>query len=286
MKKFWIVLLVLLVAAAVLAVALLQDRSPQKPEDPLAQARAKMSEVGSMRFEMKMNMDISVFRQEMNVDLTMAGEMTSDPAAVHGDLTVTMGQENPAEMEVYMESVNGETVTYVGLPAEGGTEWSAQRGGSTAAGADLQTDTMELLSLVTLAVDAEPEQISETELRYTGVIPAEQIRFALNAAGMLPQLEETGLIDASVLERTGKELEDLSLTITVDSARQIVTGYSLDMTAVVRQILLASLERSAVELGIVSLPEEMLEVTGVTTQMRLYDFDLVEPIVIPEEAKR
>jgi len=81
------------------------------------------------------------------------------------------------------------------------------------------------------------------------------------------------------------ELEDMPLTVTVDRERQVITGYRLDMTAVVRQILLASLEQSAAELGLDTKPEEMLEVTAVTTEMTFFDHGLVQPIVIPDAVK-
>ena len=291
MKKFCIVmlvLLVLLVAACVLVFALSQNQNaqmPQQPENPLEAVRTQMSEVDSMRFTMKMNMDVSVFRQEMDVDLAMAGEMTAAPSVAHGQMTMTMGQEEPTEMEVYMETVNGETVTYVGMPVDGRQVWSTQRGTSAGLGSGLQSDTAELLSMIKLAAGTEPEQTSETELRYTGVIPAEKICLALQTTGMLTRLEETGMLDAALLNQTSGELEDMPLTVTVDRERQVITGYQLDMTAVVRQILLASLEQSAAELGLDTKPEEMLEVTAVTTEMTFFDHGLVQPIVIPDAVK-
>ena len=289
MKKFWILILILIVLAAAAAMVVMpqlattQNREPQGPEDALAAARAKMGEVSSMRFEMKMNMDLAVAGQAMDVALAMQGEMTANPAVAHGNMTVDMGGDARTEMEVYMETVNGEPITYVGLREEGGQTWSAQRG-SAADAAGLRSDTMALLEIATILTG--PEPISETEQRYTGVIPAEKIRLALAATGMLSQLEGTGVIDPAVLDAVGGELEDMPLTITVDQAQQYITGYSLDMTAVVRQILLASLEASMEELGLSDDPEGLLEVTGVTTEMRLYDFDLVGLIIVPEQVKK
>ena len=102
---------------------------------------------------------------------------------------------------------------------------------------------------------------------------------------MLTRLEETGMLDAALLNQISGELEDMPLTVTVDRERQVITGYQLDMTAVVRQILLASLEQSAAELGLDTKPEEMLEVTAVTTEMTFFDHGLVQPIVIPDAVK-
>jgi len=260
-------------------------KEPETPEDYLAAAREKMREVGSMRFQMNMDMDISVFQQELDVDLTMVGEMTSDPARAHGDVTMNMSGNDVADMEVYMETDGDETVSHVGLLVGSKRVWSTQRGETDEAlgmGADMQAQTMQLLEMAIILADTEPEAVTETELRYTGVIPASKIRFALQATGLLRQLEDTRLIDEDVLDELDEELEDMPLTITVDKEQLVITGYSLDMTAVVRQLLQISLEESMSKIGLGSLADDLVEVANVTTQMKLYDFDLVEEIVIPD----
>lgn len=287
MKKLWIwiILLILLIAAAAAVIVITQlPQEPETPEDYLQAAREKMSQISSMRFQMTMDMDITALWQELDVNLTMDGEMTSDPAMAHGDVTMDMAGKDVAEMEVYMEADGDETVSHVGVLVGSKRVWSTQRGKDAAAGmgADLQAQTMQLLEMAIILADTEPEAISETELRYTGVIPASKIRFALQTTGLLRQLEDTRLIDEDVLDKLDEDLEDMPLTVTVDKEQLVITGYSLDMTSVVRQLLRISLEDSMSKIGLGSLADDLVEVANVTTQMKLYDFDLVEEIVIPD----
>ena len=287
MKKLWIwiILLILLIAAAAAVIVITQlPQEPETPEDYLQAAREKMSQISSMRFQMTMDMDITALWQELDVNLTMDGEMTSDPAMAHGDVTMDMAGKDVAEMEVYMEADGDETVSHVGVLVGSKRVWSTQRGNdaATGMGADLQAQTMQLLEMAIILADTEPEAISETELRYTGVIPASKIRFALQATGLLRQLEDTRLIDEEVLDKLDEDLEDMPLTVTVDREQLVITGYSLDMTSVVRQLLRISLEDSMSKIGLGSLADDLVEVANVTTQMKLYDFDLVEEIVIPD----
>lgn len=287
MKKLWIwiILLILLIAAAAAVIVITQlPQEPETPEDYLQAAREKMSQISSMRFQMTMDMDITALWQELDVNLTMDGEMTSDPAMAHGDVTMDMAGKDVAEMEVYMEADGDETVSHVGVLVGSKRVWSTQRGNDAAAGmgADLQAQTMQLLEMAIILADTEPEAISETELRYTGVIPASKIRFALQTTGLLRQLEDTRLIDEDVLDKLDEDLEDMPLTVTVDREQLVITGYSLDMTSVVRQLLRISLEDSMSKIGLGSLADDLVEVANVTTQMKLYDFDLVEEIVIPD----
>ncbi|MBQ6798322.1 MAG: hypothetical protein IJP11_03710 [Oscillospiraceae bacterium] len=287
MKKLWIwiILLILLIAAAAAVIVITQlPQEPETPEDYLQAAREKMSQISSMRFQMTMDMDITALWQELDVNLTMDGEMTSDPAMAHGDVTMDMAGKDVAEMEVYMEADGDETVSHVGVLVGSKRVWSTQRGNDAAAGmgADLQAQTMQLLEMAIILADTEPEAISETELRYTGVIPASKIRFALQTTGLLRQLEDTRLIDEDVLDKLDEDLEDMPLTVTVDKEQLVITGYSLDMTSVVRQLLRISLEDSMSKIGLGSLADDLVEVANVTTQMKLYDFDLVEEIVIPD----
>lgn len=281
MKKIVIVLLVLLVAAAALLFGLRKPQEAQTPVDFLTAAAENMDKVSGMRFQMALDMDLSVLAQQMDLRLTMDGAMTAEPAVAHGVLRMDQGNGAPTEMELYMEKQGGETVTYTGTTVDGAQSWSSSR--SSAAAVDPQSWAVELLAAAEFPADAAPEQLSETELRYSGTVSAAGILPALQAAGMPAQPEDSILPDAQALEQLSET--ELRLTVTVDRERSVITGYTLDMTAAMRQILTASLENAAAGLGMDPQQEGLLEVTSVTMEMKLYDFDLVESIGIPAYVK-
>lgn len=288
MKKLWRVLLGLLLAVCLVQVGITVFGKPKTPQGIQAAAMHNINEIQSMRFDMELDMDVSLLEKDLGVLLSMQGEMTKEPSLAHGRITMDMADREMTEMEVYLEAKDAVTTAYVGMVVDGTTVWTEQSDPEQSAtvGVDVQNGTLGLLELVTILADTEPEQISDTEMRYAGVIPADKISLALKATGLLTQLQGKELMDEAILNRVADELEDMPITILVNPKELIITGYELDMTSAIHQILRASLEQTMGELGISSFAENLLSVKKVTIRMYLYDFDQIKAIEIPAEVKQ
>jgi len=291
-KNWWILPLVLLLAAALVAGYFLyrsaQEPEPLTPEEILEAARGGMKDVTSMRFSMEMGMDVTVLGKALGVDVAMDGEMTAEPSMAHGFATMQMGDQKLADMELYVEKQADSATAYIGVEVLDHKTWTKQDASldeTASAVSDMQQGTMEILELATVLADVEPEQISETELRYTGVVPAEKIEMAIRAAGVMSQLKGIELFREDLLLEMAAELEDMPITITVDREKLVVTGYEMDMTSVIREVMKRALVETLKPLGLESMAENAMSVTQVTMSMRFDGFGEVEPIVIPEEVK-
>ena len=281
MKTIRRILLLLLAVGLVLAVVV-YFREPKTPEEYFLAASKKMGTVSSMRFEMRMDMDGAILMKPFAVDLSMEGEMTADPAMVHGTMKMGTGDSALTESELYMETEGNESVTYIGTQVGGETQWISQRDtADSKLGTDVQSGTIKLLELVNFLSDTEPEQISATELAFRGVIPSDKVQLAFQIINILTQLRNAEWIDFDGLDEIAADLEDMPVVITVDTEELVITGYELDMTGVMQEILRTSVEKSMDRLGLALPEDELIEVGQVTAKIRLYDYDAVEEIRIP-----
>ena len=280
MKRFRLVLMILFLAAALIIVGVSMFGGAKTPEEILTAVLKNMDEIGSMRFQMNLGMEVSVLEQAVSLHSSVDGELTANPAVVHATVKTEMSGAQPTETEVYLETAGNETVTYM---ETGMGSWTAQR---TQTSPELASGAAGVLKLATVFAETEPEAVSETECVLTGEIPANKVVLALQATGMLLQLQTAELLDRSALEEMTEYLEAIPVRILVDTEKRLITGYELDLTGTMRAILTAAVQTGLDEAGLNFSARNVLDVTQVTAGVRFSAFDEVEEIVIPEFVKK
>ena len=249
-----------------LVVSLCACGGEKDPKSALEKISENMQDLESLRFQLSMGMTMGVEGFELPIELSMTGESTMEPELFHGLLTLNMLGMN-IDLETYMETKDGEIISYTGSDMGSGMEWEAGREEA------LPMEAMDLEVFLPLVSNFQ-------KLEETGEVHGREVIYygaSLNPEAMKKMMESgaMGPVD-EVLGENGDPFEglpenfEIPITCGVDPEDLLICSLSMDLSQLFSQM-------DAEELG--------GTVEKVTVEMEFYDFNQVEPIEIPAEAR-
>ncbi len=266
-------------AVMALSLAACASSKPATPEEVLKAAGEKVSAAKSMSCEMTTDMKMSAAGQTMQMTMTGVIEATTEPMAMHMDMTTDMGALGSMDMKMYMKEENGAYSLYTGIDdGSGNITWTAQ----TMENLDQlkqynAQDTMELyLNTGSNFQENGTETVEGKEaVRYDGVITNDSFNELFEATGILDQFSSLG-VNAETAKSMLTDLGDLPLSIWVEKDSGLPVKYDMDMTAMMQSIMTKAMEATG--------STESVTMETVHMTMLMHGIDNVESIEIPQEA--
>lgn len=262
-----------------LSLAACASSKPATPEEVLKAANEKVSAAKSMSCEMTTDMKMSAAGQTMQMTMTGVIETTTEPMAMHMDMTTDMGALGSMDMKMYMKEENGAYSLYTGMDdGSGNITWTAQ----TMENLDQlkqynAQDTMELyLNTGSNFQENGTETVEGKEaVRYDGVITNDSFNELFEATGILDQFSSLG-VNAETAKSMLTDLGDLPLSIWVEKDSSLPVKYDMDMTTMMQSIMTKAMEAAG--------STETITIETVHVTMLVHGIDNVESIEIPQEA--
>lgn len=266
-------------AVMALSLAACASSKPATPEEVLKAASEKVAAAKSMTCEMTTDMKMSAAGQSIQMTMTGMLETTTEPVAMHMDMTTDMGAMGSMDVKMYMKEDNGVYSLYTGMDdGSGNITWTAQTMENVDQLKQYDTQaTMELyLNTGSSFQEAGTETVEGKEaVRYDGVITNDSFNELFEATGILDQFSTLG-----VNEETAKsmltDLGDLPLSIWVEKDSGLPVKYDMDMTAMMQSIMTKAMEAAG--------STETITIETVHMTMLVHGIDNVESIEIPQEA--
>ena len=253
--------------------------SGQSAAEILASSKKNMAEIKSLNAQSVVEMDMKISadgeEQSMESVTTMDMSCSYDPVLAKIDMTMDMGELGTQETSMYMEETDGEYKLYV----SDGTSWQSQAiPAPTAAQYDAASN-------MTTYMDESLEEAGTEKLdsgnayKYTGVITGDRMKEVMDSSGMLDSLSSYG-IDADQADSLLSGLGEISVTLWIDEETLYPVKYELDETEIMNTLMAKAMESAGGETEGVTM-----EFSKVVMQMTCSDFNEVEAISIPDEAK-
>lgn len=237
----------------------------------MAKAAKKMNACKSMRMDLDIRsvVKISLMGEGSNLDVRITGtaDITRDPMAMKLVLDTSVMDE-PIHVLSYCEAA-----------ADGGTVYFSLDNGKTWARRTLEledlkpenTERPSITELAKLAADFKKTGVQTIKgadaTVYTGTLRGEDLTRLAQSAGADGALQLAG---------------DIPVTIALDKKSGMISMIDLDMTELVRGLTAAVMEDDGASS---SFFKPDIRVEKCTVNCLLYDYDAVEQIVIPDEAR-
>lgn len=270
-------------AALLLAAALMLSLSACGSfETKMAKATAKMSELESchMDMDMQLNMAMSVMGQDLDLDVSgiCSIDEQQEPLRMKMDMDVsTMGFSQ--RLLFYMEKSGDDFTTYIS--PDGGDSWIKE----TVEAEDMpeQTDKGNSLMLFADCAASFKKAGTETVLgsdatRYDGELTGEDIEKALELSGAEETLSESLEMDDI------SQLGSMPCSIWIDNRSGMIVRCDMDATLLMQSLMTAVMDKALDTPETQGVDVEM-EINTVTVSMVLSQFDRVDEIEIPAEAR-
>ena len=273
-------LLAVLLALA-LVLGLCACGGPKTPVEVMAKAGENLAKAGSMTFDMAMEISMSAGGETVDMTMTMNGETTTEPVAVHAGMDIDMGALGAMAMELYAEQDDSTVTTYIGMDLGGSMTWMREETplDEATAALDAKGDMGSSLALAANLKEAGTETVGGVETtRYDGVITKENLQQMLENNGMLDELGDTldlkkSLEDAA--ENT-EALSDVPISIWIDREAMLPVKYEMDMTEMMQKLMTQISMAASMEYPAVSRMKLSMTIGGI---------DTVDAITIPDEAR-
>lgn len=241
-------------------------------------AQEALNQVTSMRYDMNMDMTLSASGQTMESNTSGVIAYNAEPLTMEMKMTMDMGEQGQLDMVMYAGQEDDNLVLYM----SDGTNWGKQ---TLADAAQLEQynaqDSMGIyLENIDSFQEVGTEQVNGSDAaKYEGVIANDALNEVMAASGMEEQLAQYGLTgeEAAAIYQ---DLGDLPVAIWIDKESNLPVKYEMDMTAMMQNIMTKLFENMDIA------AEDMdFTVDNMFISMTLYDFNNVDEIEIPEEAK-
>ncbi len=285
-KKMLVLFLVLAMALSLCACG--------KFETKMAKAAQKMSKLESYRLDLDVDvqMKLSAMGQSMDMDMALEGQMDvmAEPLTMGGSMTAdAMGQE--IGCLYYAEEVEEGYAVYLSL--DQGKTWTRQI--LEKEDIPMPSKTKTVAGLAKVAADFKEtgtETIRGSEATvFSGNIYGKDIGLALKLSGGLEELGQALDMDLSSVDLS--KIGDIPSTVAIDNKSGMVVRYTMDMTEIMQNLMGVFMdvvmEKVAEEVGMGNVDPAQLgleiEVTSVTAEGEMYDFDAVKSVEIPRDAR-
>ena len=270
---------ILAAAAAIVSVAILMagcaNGKQQDMEKLLKQAIEQNNSAKSYHFSMDMEMDMQMMGQALEMDLEMDGAATADPVKMKADMKLDMevaGQENGQDFAMLVYEKDGVCKSFLSM--DGGRTWQES------AEADMQEYDMQR-SYAMYAENISSFSATEEELdgrpsyKVSGVLTGDSLAKVMKEANMMGSITDSvGMDIAGLAKDMMNDLKDMQIVIWLDRETGMISRMEMDMT----EMMQAMMEKA------MSAADTDIKVEKVYVDMRLFDYNSVEDIEIPQEA--
>lgn len=257
-------------------------------DEAIAAAHGKLADVKSLHTDMKMNMDMEVTVSiagwaqtiPMDINISLGMDAIREPQTVRMELSLTAPGE---EENILAYAVRDGEDTVVYASDDGGLTWQKQTNPEDGQMIQSPEGSMELLS----GAMADIRLVGTTEVNgasvavYSGKVPGKFLGEILSSTGAGEEM--AGSLGDGISAEDLEKLSDMDVTVMIDEESGLPVRYSIDMTAAMRDLmeamLLKNMEASSLEEAGVAL-----DVSAVTMDLSLSQFDSIDSIEIPEAA--
>ena len=270
-------------AALALAAALVAGLAAcggDTPLDVMKTAQDKMAEAKSMSYDMRMEMNMTLAGQTMESVTAGKIDYIADPLTMKMEMDMNMGSMGSMMMYMFAEQTDAGYMAYMSLD---GQTWMKQ----ALADETLieQYDAQKSMDLYLNGIEdfkaAGTETVNGSEAtRYDGVISKAAMNEVMAASGAADQLAQLGL-SREEAEALYQDLGELPVSIWIESGSGLPVKYEMDMTGVMQQMMI----NMVTSMGGTEEDAASISVDKMLISMTLDNFNEVEEIVIPEEAK-
>lgn len=258
-----------------------EPASEAQPEvDPIEEAMKNMESVTSMEAQMVMDMDLvmSANGQEQAIESTTTMDMVcfTDPLKIKMDMTMDMGDQGSANVQVYAEP--SESGTY-NVYMFDGQSWTTEE---TAASAldeyDARTSMMDSIGDVSKYKQEGTEQVNGANAyKYSYVLTEEEMKEQILSSGALDSVSSLGLeIDDSMFDGVG----EMTSYVWVDEETLYPVKYEMDMTTVMNALMGNMLEALGDQAEGLSMSIPKMNIS-----MTCSNFNNATDFTVPDEAK-
>ena len=185
---------------------------------------------------------------------------------------------------MYLEKAeDGTDLVYMSI--DGGASWTRQEGVSAESAETYNVkDNMDLyLKSAENFQKAGEETVNDIQtVRYDGFISQEAMNQVMETSGLQEQL---GILELpeETMEAIYTDIGQVPISVWIDPENKLPVQYEMDMTQVMQNLMDNMLEMVSQEVEEVG--DVLLEIQKVTISMNMSDFNQVESITIPQEAK-
>ena len=246
-------------------------------EELLTLSQETMATVESMAAEITMEMDMAMGEEAIETT-TVANILTKqDPMQMQMDMYVVMEDGSEAQqMMMYAEEAEGKLRTYM----YSADTWYAQTMEIGDLGQYDAEASMELYlnNIESFAATAEEDINGTKTTRIEGIIARDAMEEAIQNSGVADSAASLGVTEEQMQEMYA-DMGDLPIVLWID-AEGYVLKYEMDMTEMMQKIMDTAM-------GAVgeTETEPSVSITKTSISMICSDFNNVEEIVIPAEAK-
>lgn len=250
--------------------------------DIMKNAEEALEAVGSMSYDMTMDMEMSVMDQTMSTSTTGKILYIADPLKMKMDMTMDAGAQGSTAMQMYAEEVGDDYVMYMSMD---GTTWMKQ----TLPDADMleQYNAEASMDMYLESADSFKEDGTEQingmdAVKYTGVIAEDTMNDVMESSGVISQLTSLGISEEQA-EAMYKDCGQLPISIWIAKDSGLPVKYEMDMTEFMQKLMdniMASMSDQAEQ-----SEDASITIGKMFISMTVSDFDSVEDFEIPEAAK-
>lgn len=246
-------------------------------EELLTLSQETMATVESMAAEITMEMDMAMGEEAIETT-TVANILTKqDPMQMQMDMYVVMEDGSEAQqMMMYAEEAEGKLRTYM----YSADTWYAQTMEIGDLGQYDAEASMELYlnNIESFAATAEEDINGTKTTRIEGIIARDAMEEAIQNSGVADSAASLGVTEEQ-MQKMYADMGDLPIVLWID-AEGYVLKYEMDMTEMMQKIMDTAM-------GAVgeTETEPSVSITKTSISMICSDFNNVEEIVIPAEAK-
>lgn len=264
--------------AGVLMISSLAGCGKEKPEEILQATVKNTKEFKSVagNMEMEMAVDVSQSGVSMGVELGISGdwEMIKNPSAFHFDGEVYFNMMDMC-MDVEMYGIEEDKI--LNLYMKAADQWthaeqSLEEVEKAQEEADMTKVSEEILK--SLIMDEETKKTKEKELYvFRTELTGEEI------SSWIPNdMEEISRED---LEEAGISDLEMDVELTIDKEKKLPAGFTLDLGESIQKLLDTALKETAEATG----QTVDAEINNCSLTIEFHNFDNIEKIELPEEAK-
>lgn len=257
-------------------------------DEAIAAAYGKLAEVKSLRMDMKMNMDMELTVSiaglnqtiPMDINISLGMDTIREPETVRMEVSfIAPGEEE--NVLAYGVRDGEDTVVY--LSDDNGLTWQKQTNPKDGQMIQSPEGAMDLLSgaMADIRLVGTAEVNGASVAVYSGKVPGKFLGEILSSTGAGEEM--AGSLGDEISAEDLEKLSDMDVTVMIDEESGLPVRYSIDMTAAMRDLmeamLLKNMEASSLEEAGVTL-----DVSAVTMDLSLSQFDSIDSIEIPEAA--
>ncbi len=245
----------------------------------LEEAQNSLMSLKSLSYDMSMDMQFKVMGSQMEMYTEASADCIVDPMSMYMNINIAM-EGIDVEAQMYVFQKDGVYEVYSNMPASGEDGWYKQELVDIKEFA--QYDVQSSMELYLNSIDDFKKTGAETvdgvsTVKYEGIISEDAISEVLEVSGAMEQFGALGLQEDEI-DEVFNDLGELPIKIWLNEENYMPVKYEMDMTELMQQLmnnLLGEENTAAIEVVI-----DKMQVS-----LKLYNFDSVDTIELPSEAK-